>query len=236
MRPVAYLWTRTVPCPNPALPAHELHLVRQTWLVKKKGKGKSAGKELALRLVGDSLGLKMSSRVVKAAEEDGFMVSREEGSGRGDAAWRLCGATVRVEEVRRLGHQGKIGVALLGIAAVRHKGRGKEYLGSEEAAQFVPQPTEIGRRLETLVRETGIGVPDTALAADDPRAIAPPIYGLNTAGDLFTDQHLLSLLTLCKLAHEAHSEMLRASSVPGRARAGPSYLGLATDPAANTPS
>src|SRR5690606_17266382 len=32
---VAYLWTRTVPCPNPAEPPHDVHLVRQTWLVKK---------------------------------------------------------------------------------------------------------------------------------------------------------------------------------------------------------
>jgi len=236
MRSVAYLWTRTVPCPNPTLPAHELHLVRQTWLVKKKGKGKSAGKYVALEPVADRRGLRMSYRVVKAAAEDGFTFNPEEGSERGDAACRLCGATVSVEEVRRLGHKGKIGVALLGIAAVRHRGRGKEYLGSEDAAQFVPQPTEIGRRLETLVRETGIGVPDTALAADDPRAIAPPIYGLNTVGDLFTDRQLLSLLTLCKLAREAHSEMLRARMDPERARAVATYLGMAIDRVADRSS
>ena len=37
-RPIAYLWTRTVPCPNTAGGAHELPLVRQTWLAKKKGR------------------------------------------------------------------------------------------------------------------------------------------------------------------------------------------------------
>lgn len=31
-RPLAYLWTRTVRCPNPALPEHRVDLVRQTWL------------------------------------------------------------------------------------------------------------------------------------------------------------------------------------------------------------
>ena len=35
--PVAYLWTRTVPRPTPALQPHDLDLVRQTWLVKKPG-------------------------------------------------------------------------------------------------------------------------------------------------------------------------------------------------------
>jgi putative DNA methylase len=31
-RPLAYLWTRTVRCPNPALAEHQVPLVRQTWL------------------------------------------------------------------------------------------------------------------------------------------------------------------------------------------------------------
>ena len=36
--PLAYLWTRTVRCPNPALAEHRVDLVRQTWLGKKKGR------------------------------------------------------------------------------------------------------------------------------------------------------------------------------------------------------
>jgi putative DNA methylase len=37
LTPVAYLWTRTVKCPNPACGA-QVPLVRQTWLCKKKNK------------------------------------------------------------------------------------------------------------------------------------------------------------------------------------------------------
>lgn len=37
-RPFAYLWTRTVRCPNPALAEHDVPLVRQTWLSKRKGR------------------------------------------------------------------------------------------------------------------------------------------------------------------------------------------------------
>lgn len=37
LTPVAYLWTRTVKCPNPACGA-SVPLVRQTWLCKKKNK------------------------------------------------------------------------------------------------------------------------------------------------------------------------------------------------------
>jgi putative DNA methylase len=236
MRPVAYLWTRTVPCPNPTLAPHELHLVRQTWLVKKAGKGKSAGKFIALEPVADRRALKMSYRVVKAASQDGFAFDPEEGSKRGDAACRLCGATVGVEDVRRLGKDGKVRMALLGVAAVRQKGRGKEYLGSQEAAQFVPGAAEIRRRLDALVEETGVGVPDTPLSADDPRAIAPPIYGLNTVGELFTDRQLLALLTCCKLARQAYAEMVGVGIELGRARAVATYLGMIIDRVADRSS
>ncbi|MCZ7543289.1 MAG: hypothetical protein M5R40_06995 [Anaerolineae bacterium] len=37
LTPVAYLWTRTVTCPNPACGA-TVPLYRQTWLCKKKGR------------------------------------------------------------------------------------------------------------------------------------------------------------------------------------------------------
>jgi putative DNA methylase len=37
-RPLAYLWTRTVRCPNPALPEHRVDLVRQTWLARKSNR------------------------------------------------------------------------------------------------------------------------------------------------------------------------------------------------------
>jgi len=229
MRPVAYLWTRTVPCPNPALPPHQLHLVRQTWLVKKKGKGGSAGKYLALEPVVNRNSLTVTYRVVRAANENEFAFDPEEGSERGDAACRICGATVTVEEVRRLGKQRKIGVNLLGIAAVRAKGRGKEYLGSDEAARYLPEPTAVRRRLARLVEEGGLKVPDNPLSADDPRAIAPPIYGLDTVGDLFTERQLLTLLTLCKLARRAHAEMLAEGMGAERARAVTTYLGMAID-------
>ena len=66
LTPVAYLWTRTVPCPNPALDPHELHLVRQTWLVKKPGRF------IALKPVVDRERLTGDYEVVQADSLEGL--------------------------------------------------------------------------------------------------------------------------------------------------------------------
>jgi len=58
-RPIAYLWTRTVRCPNPALAEHRLHLLRQTWLARKKKRC------IALRPVVDQEALTISYEVVQ---------------------------------------------------------------------------------------------------------------------------------------------------------------------------
>lgn len=236
MRPVAYLWTRTVPCPNPAVPAHDLHLVRQTWLVKKKGTGKSAGKYVALEPMSDRRGLKVTYRVVKGATQDAFAFDPEEGSERGDAACRLCGATVTADDVKRIGRAGKIGTALIGIAAVKQKGRGKEYLGSAEAAPYMPDAVAIARRLDAVVEESGLTIPDAVLPDGDSLNFKVPLYGLVTVGSLFTDRQLLSLLTFCRLAREAHAEMLSTGMDPDRARAVATYLGMAIDRVADRSS
>ena len=56
-----------------------------------------------------------------------------------------------------------------------------------------------------------------------------PIYGMATFGDLFTRRQLAMLLTLCKLAREAHAEMLAEGIEPERAKAIATYLGLLID-------
>ena len=57
--PLAYLWTRAVRCPNPALPEHRVALVRQTWLGKKKGR------MVALKPIADREALTVSYEVVR---------------------------------------------------------------------------------------------------------------------------------------------------------------------------
>src|SRR5207245_3634667 len=72
-------------------------------------------------------------------------------------------------------------------------------------------------------------VPDAALPTQDTLNFKVPLYGMATVGSLFTDRQLLSLLTFCKLARQAHSEMLAAGMAPDRARAVATYIGMAID-------
>jgi putative DNA methylase len=74
-RPIAYLWTRTVPCPNPALGPHEVPLVRQTWLAKKKGRA------IALRPRVDREALRVHWEVVEATKPEALGFTTTAASG-----------------------------------------------------------------------------------------------------------------------------------------------------------
>jgi putative DNA methylase len=228
LTPVAYLWARTVPCPNPALGPHELHLVRQTWVVKKPGRGASA-RFIALKPMVDRKDLTVQYEVVKSTSPSGLGFDPEAGSKRGSASCRICGAAVTADQVKTLGKQGKIGKRLMAIVSVREGVQGKEYLGSKEGEQFVPDEGEVQRRLEKLVAEARLTIPETRIAAEDNQHFQAPMYGMATVGSLFTERQLLLLLTCCKLLRELHERMIADGLDPERARAIATFLAMAID-------
>jgi putative DNA methylase len=230
LTPIAYLWTRTVPCPNPALEPHDLHLVRQTWLAKKRGR------YVALRPFVDRDRLEVEYEVVAAGSPEELGFDPEEGSERGAATCRVCGAGVSADDVKALGQAGRLGRKLMGVAATRPRTRGKTYLGSREASTFVPNDDEVSRRLDRLLEETGLTVPDNPLPDDDPRNFWTPLYGLRTVGDLFSRRQQLTLLTLCSLSRQAYAEMVAGGMDEGRAKAVATYLGLVVDRVADRSS
>jgi putative DNA methylase len=230
LRPVAYLWTRTVPCPNPALDPHELHLVRQTWLVKKPGR------YVALRPVVDRERLTVDYDVVHADAVDALGFDPEEGSQRGAATCRVCGAGVTADDVKELGKAGKLGRRLMAITAIRPGTRGKTYLGSGDASAFVPAEDEIRAKLDDLLEQTGLTVPDTPIAAQDRQHMQAPMYGMATIGGLFAERQQLALLTFCSLVREAYAQMVAGGMEEERAKAITTYLAMAVDRVADRSS
>jgi putative DNA methylase len=228
LTPVAYLWTRTVPCPNPSTPEHRLHLVRQTWLVKKPGGKKTAGRYVALRPVVHRATYSVSYEVVTATSPEELGFDPEDGSERGDASCRVCGATVTAKDVKRLGRSGAIDYALMAVVAVAPRGRGKHYFGSDDAEAFERNTTDRDRLLDVL-QGTSLSVPTLRLPTDDSLNFKVPLYGYETVGSLFTYRQLATLLTLCHKVRRGHEAMLAEGMDPERARAVATYLGMAID-------
>ena len=116
-RPFAYLWTRTVPCPNPERDPHAIPLVRQTWLAKKKGQ------YTALRPVVDRDRLTVAWEVVQAATAEELNFDPTAFSKRGSTSCLVCGASVDSNYVKAEGLAGRMGIMPLAAVLVKAGGR-----------------------------------------------------------------------------------------------------------------
>ena len=219
--PLAYLWTRTVRCPNPALAEHSVDLVRQTWLGKKKDH------MVALRPIVDRQALKVTYQVAEAPTADALGFDPAAGSSRGRATCRICGAAVTADYVKAEGRVGRIGVAPLAAVVLNHSGRGRQYLGP--GSYPLPDENECARRLAELP----VDAPNEMLVANYNQAVIVPLYGLTRFRDLFTPRQLLTLCTLASGVRETYDQMLAGGIDQPRAVAVATALALAVDRAAD---
>lgn len=217
LTPVAYLWTRTVKCPNPACGA-QVPLVRQTWLCKKKDK------YVALKVTPNHETKRVEFEVVEAKTAKALGFDPSSGSARGTSTCRHCGTTVKSDQVKVQGKAGKIGQQLMAIVCTTPGQKGKTYLSGDEYRHYCPDEAEIWTRLERLCEETGLTVPDEPIFSGDTRAFFTHLYGLDNFGKLFTPRQLLALMTFVKWVRVAHEEMMRQGYEEGLAVAIATYL------------
>jgi putative DNA methylase len=215
-RPLAYLWTRTVRCPNPALPEHRVDLVRQTWLARK------GGRAIALRPVVDREALTVGYEVVEATSIGALGFDPGEGSRRGQATCRVCGATIIADYVKAEGRAGRMGISPLAAVVLKSSGRGRDYL--PVGSYPLPDDDECARRLADLP----VDAPDEMLVANYNQAIIVPQYGLTRFRDLFTPRQLLTLCTLSAGVHQTYQDMCAEGMSDSRAMAVATYLGIIT--------
>ncbi len=195
---IAWIWARTVTCPNPAC-GIEMPLVHSWWLSKKKAK------EAWIKpVVVDDSSAPSGKRVtyeIKSGTEggpdrgaDGTM------SGRHGAICISCGSVVGKDHVKSEGLADRLGQALMAVVAAGDRRR--VYLSSSpdhEAAAKVARPAD---------------VPDQDLG-HDPRALWTPLYGLTQWADLFTNRQLLALTTFSDLVGEARERVLADTKASG---------------------
>jgi putative DNA methylase len=195
---IAWIWARTITCPNPAC-GIEMPLVRSWWLGKKKGKeawvrpiivadsGHPSGKRVEFEIGHGAAG-------APGAETDGTM------SGRRGAVCLSCSSVAAVDYVRDEAIAGRMGQVLISTVA----------LGNRERVYVAPAASHT---LAAEVERLDSSVEGTI--STNPRWFSPPGYGLTEFSDLFTNRQLLALTTFSDLVVEARERLLDEALVAG---------------------
>jgi putative DNA methylase len=216
-RALAYLWTRTVSCPNRALPEHQAPLVRQTWLARK------SGRSIALRPVVDRGAFAVRWEVVESTSPKGLGFDPADLSRRGHTTCLVCGASVSSDYVKAEGLAGRLASAPLAAVVLKPSGRGREYMPA--GTYPLPDDADCERRLKDL----DVTPPDEPLPVGDTKNFWVPQYGLTRFRDLFTARQLLTLCTLAAGVREIHGEMVAGGVDEDRAAAVVTTLALVLD-------
>ncbi|KAA1431312.1 DUF1156 domain-containing protein [Mycolicibacter arupensis] len=188
---IAWIWARTVTCPNPAC-GIRMPLVRSWWLGKKKGKEAYVTPSVVDGKVHFAIGHNPKNGPTK--DTDGTV------SGRTGATCIGCAAHVDVEYIRSEGRARRMGAQLMATVAEGYRTRiYLEPTPEHEAAADVPRPDD---------------VPDGEVATN-PRWFSTPAFGLTEFADLFTNRQLTALTTFSDLVAEARQHILADAIASG---------------------
>jgi putative DNA methylase len=194
---IAWIWARTVTCPNPAC-AGAMPLVNKFSLGKKKDKERYVvpipdGKRVRFEIGGPN-GVPRAGTVTRAG-----------------AVCLLCDTPVPLSYIREEGKAGRIDAQLMAIAA--EGPRQRYYLAPNEEhikAADVPRPAD---------------APDAELP-DQALGFRVQGYGMKTWSDLFTNRQLIALTTLTDLIRAVRERALSDGAEPKYTDAITTYLGL----------
>ncbi len=180
---IAWIWARTVTCPNPAC-GIEMPLVRSWWLGKKKGKEAY----IVPTVVGDHIDYSIGHDPKKAPTTGTI-------SG-GKGRCLTCDALVENAYIRRQATSKGLGQQL--IAIVAEGDRQRIYLEPTQAQGDVAVGTE-----------RPADVPTQMVPTPNHDVDRLPMYGMPTWGDAFTTRQLVALTTFSDLVGEARERVLR---------------------------
>jgi len=182
---IAWIWARTVTCPNPAC-GIEMPLTGKWWLGKKRGREAY----IIPRVVRESMA--PSGRRVMFAIGQGAAgaPTKDHGGtiGRAGATCVGCGAAVELKYIRAEGAAGRLGAKLMAVATEGNRRR--VYLPPSDehvTAAHLPRPED---------------VPPGRLSTH-PQYMGAPRYGMTQWADLYTNRQLTMLIAFSDLVAEA---------------------------------
>ena len=209
---IAWVWARTVACPNPAC-GIEMPLARSWWLAKRKGReayivprvvvdaSARGGRRIQFDILHNPAG-------APSPDRDGTVA-------RTAARCVACEATVPLSYVREEGQKGRIGAVLMAIVAEGQRRR--VYLAATDEHR----------------RAAEVQVPDSVPAGSLPMHGLSPnshqtirIYGFKEWADLFTGRQLVALTTFSDLVMAAHRKVVMDGGTTEYADSIATYLAM----------
>ena len=185
---IAWLWTRTVRCPNPACQS-EMPLVRSFQLSTKEGKATWVEPEI------DS-----AHKTIRFKVKTGPGVTAPGTVNRKGAKCAVCGSHVQFEHIRSEGRAGRMSVKLMAIVA--EGARGRVYVSPSDEHVVVAESAEPPWAPETELPEKALG-------------FRVQNYGIRHHRDLFTRRQLVALSTFSDLVAGARLQVLKDVGSPG---------------------
>lgn len=184
---IAWLWARTVLSPNPAFAGIEVPLAA-TFMLSSK-----AGKETYVEPRIEANGYRFEVRLGRPAHE--HLVKNGTKLGRG-ANFRclMSGTPIAARYIYAEANAGRMGSRLMAIV-----------VDSDHGRLYIPPSAD---QEATARGITGEFKPDLLMPVN-PRSFSPPLYGLQTFGDLFSGRQLKAMSALSGLLSEARQIVRR---------------------------
>jgi putative DNA methylase len=204
---IAWLWARTVKCPNPACGA-QMPLVRTFALSIKEGNRAF-----------------VEPHVDPATKEVQFRVHLGNGTppqgtvNRRGARCLICSTPVAFDHIRAEAQAGRMLAQLMAIVA--EGSRGRTYVDPDHEQQ------------EIAARAHPTGVPETDLPKKA-LGFRVQVYGMTRHCDLFTSRQLVALTTFSDLIKESRTQAIADGASAERADAITTYLAFALDKMTDT--
>ncbi|MCF6095292.1 DUF1156 domain-containing protein [Microaerobacter geothermalis] len=170
---IAWIWCRTVKCPNPACGA-EMPLTSKFWLSSKRGT--KAWIEPVV-----------NKNKVEFVVKTGSGTAKDGTVNRSGAKCICCGTPVSFDYIRTEGKAGRLGKRLMAIVS---EGERRRY--------YLP-PNQEHENLSNINNQ--LDYPDADLPYN-PRDFKTPNYGLTKFSDLFTNRQLTALTTFSDMISE----------------------------------
>ena len=185
---IAWLWARTVTCPNPAC-GTQMPLIRSFYLSKKKGKEAWVEPQVDHSVVPPAIHFQVKTG--NAKPQDGT-VNRQ------GARCIACGTPVPLDYIRSEGKAGRMNAQLMAIVAEGQRGR--VYLPANEEQEAVVTQAKLE------------GVPETNLPKQA-LSFRVQIYGMTKHRDLFTPRQLVALTTFSDFIQEIREKIFSDASI-----------------------